>query len=559
MNNYIFARKYRKPLTKNFVWGLVLSYLSIIFVMLLPQITQLFIDSVFTFNDAPTSSLGILWLNFISLFGNLTTTQIVLILITSFMICALLKNICTLLATQNFFKVASNACGDLRKSSFHKLGFMQNINKNEIFFNLTSDIDDFYNYQYYIHPKALTLPILIAIATILCFMIDYKITLCFIGFLPLIIFLGIKQNKKSLENFKNARQKLSKMASNSEEIVSNIREIKIFGNEAWAEEKYSRANHKHHEVIKNANLYINKNNLMLDLIRVVGITIAIILSAVACFSGKMSIGYFVLIASYAFTIFNTAIILVNNYFDFGIANAGITRLNNLVNQPNTEQNKPDLKESRPTITFNNVEIILKDKTLFSNLNLNLEYGNHYAIKIAQGAGKTALARILLDYASPSNGEILVNNKPWSSFNPPSKRKMFSYIPQEPVIFEGSIEQNIVMFEEANSRRLAKVIKAVGLQSLSSTHPENLNYFLYENGSNITTQDKQRICIARALYHNAPILLIDNAFNKFKPAETEKLLQSISKFYNNKTIIFLTNKKSIAEFKTITIKNNISNK
>ena len=543
MTKNAFIKKYLKPKTKNMLFGILLSFLSIVFVMFLPQITQLFIDSVFSFSDTPTSSLGVLWLEFIALFGNLTTIQIVLVLSIGFVLCALLKNVCTFFATQNFFEVGSHACGEVRKDGFRKLGFLQNINQGKIFFNFTNDIDDLYDYYYKILPQAIALPMLIVLASGLCFLIDYKITLCFIGVLPLIVGIGLYFNKKSIENFKNSREKLSGMVTAGEEIVSKIREIKVFRNEDWAVEKYIGLSEGHHNMVKDANLFVNKSSLLLSLLRVAGIVVAIILSAASCFYGEMSIGYFVLMASYAFLIFNNAVKLVENNFDMGIANVGILRLYELVNQKVEDEARKNIRESKPNISFHDVEITLNGKMMFQNLNLNFEYGKHYAIKIPQGAGKTALARLLLGYVDASGGDILINGKNWKDYNAPSKRKMFSYISQEAFIFEGSIKENIVMFDEVQTKRLEKAVRAAQLQKLLALLPDKLDCFLFENGNNITAQDRQKINIARALYRNAPVLLIDNAFNKFKPDETAKLLAKIRKFYKGKTIIFLTNKKS----------------
>ena len=556
MTNFEFTKRHRKPYSKTFACGIILSILSIIFVMLLPQITQLFIDSVFSFTGTQEPTVGVWWQDFISVFSSLTTTQIVLYLSISFILCAVLKNLCTLLATQNFFKIGMNACGDVRQVGFQKLAHLTPTpSKSQVFFNFTSDIDDLYNYYCSVLPKQIALPVLITIASILCLLIDFKITLCFIPLLPAIIIISFIFNKKSVQNFRTSRQKLSEMVQAGEEIVGNIKEIKVFGNEDWALEKYTRYNSNHLSTVKDASLYINKRNILLNLIRVAGIIIAITLSAVACFNGEMSIGFFVLISSYAFTIFNTAVDFVSNNYDLGIANAGIERLNNLISTHSESEDKPDFK-GNPTITFENVDIALAGKTMFSDTNLTFEFGKHYALNISQGAGKTAFARILLDFAKPSKGQITLNSKPWENFNQASKRKMFSYISQEAFIFEGSIEENIVMFAEENPTRLKKALKTANLTPLISSLEHKADTFLYENGANITAQDRQKINIARAVFKNAPILLIDNAFNKFKKEEAEALILALKKAFKDKTIILLSNKKNeIALFENVfTLKN-----
>ena len=101
-----------------------MSCISIFFVLILPQITQLFIDSVYSVASTDTSSLSIFWYWLIGFFANITTTQIVIILCISFFVFAIMKNLAEYYSTKNFFNVSSEACGDLRADCFKKLAFI---------------------------------------------------------------------------------------------------------------------------------------------------------------------------------------------------------------------------------------------------------------------------------------------------------------------------------------------------------------------------------------------------------------------------------------------------
>lgn len=313
MKNFRFVKAYSRPYSKNIVFGVIFSILSVIFVMLLPQITKLFIDSVYSFSNVDTGNLGVIWYWLISQISTISISGIVLALSIIFILVAILKNLTSVLATQSFFRASSEACGDVRKDCFKKLAFAdRNISTKEIYFNFTDDIGAMYNIIYSIFPLMITLPFIIILASAFCFIINWKIALSFIIFVPVILIVGYITKQRSVSMFNESRNRKSDMVKTSEELIYEIREIKAFSNEKWAVEKYNRYNQKHSQLTKDSKNFVNKCNLILNIIRVVALTFAVVFSSFACFYGTISIGYFVLLLSYAFTILNATVDLVNN-------------------------------------------------------------------------------------------------------------------------------------------------------------------------------------------------------------------------------------------------------
>lgn len=540
MKSVEFFWKYTKAYKKNIFLGSLFSFLSVIFVLILPQISQLFIDSVYTSSSTDSGNLGAIWNSFIAIFNSATTTDIVLFLIISFIIVAILQNVFKFLSTQQFFKLSSESCGDIRKDGFKKLAFAdKTISRNQTFFNFTTDIDDFYDIMYSHYPKMLENGIKIFIASILALIINWKIAIAFIIFVPIILRVSTIINLKILRGFSEARNRKSDMITESEDLIDNIREIKTFGNEEWAKKEYEKFNNEHNTSIVNSTYTLQKFNIWMNILRAVGLCVALTLSVIATINGTISIGYFVLIMSYAFIIFDSTINLINSNHDAKIALVGVARLQKFLQTKfNIKENKK-LKITNPEIRFLNVNLDLNGKEIFKNLSFRLPYGKSYAIHTSQGQGKTALARLLLRFVSHNSGKIYFNNKQYENYNIQSLRKCFGYVPQEPVIFEGTIDENIAMFSEIEKEKINKIIKFCELDKLINSLPQKEKTILYANGSNLTTQYCQRIAIARALYRDAPILLLDSSFNKFPEEETEKLIKKILKMYKDKTVIFLT--------------------
>ncbi|MDD4816333.1 MAG: ABC transporter transmembrane domain-containing protein, partial [Clostridia bacterium] len=212
MKNFKFVWHYSKEYKKNVVWGVILSCISVFFVLILPQITQLFIDSVYSVASTDTSSLSVFWYWLIGFFANITTLQIVIILCISFLVFAILKNLTEYYSTKNFFTVSSEACGDLRADCFKKLAFIdRNFKPNQVFFSLTSDIADLYNVIYDIFPRMIKVILTVFLSVLFSFLIDWKIATSFAIFIPILLIVGYFTNIKLVGIFNESRNRKSKM------------------------------------------------------------------------------------------------------------------------------------------------------------------------------------------------------------------------------------------------------------------------------------------------------------------------------------------------------------
>lgn len=536
-----FMLHYQKPYNKNVVFGTICASISVIFIILLPQITQLFIDSVYGLSNTETPALGALWLWFVGKIDTISTSQVVLSLSVSFVVCLFLKNLFSLLLAQNFYRYASDACGDIRKDCFKKMAFAdKNISTNELFFTCTNDINDYYDLVCTYIPKFITNLASILLVCIVSAFIHWAVLIGFVGFVSIILIVGFFSGKKINRYFHEVRGRKSNMLQTSEELVYQIREVKSFGNEDWAVEKYDRYNQSYSDVGKTSKDYIYKTTLFINLLKVLGIVSAVAFAGISAFRGHISIGYFVLIVAYAFTLFTSASALITNHYNAKVAFIGVSWLANFLSTKTSIKENKKLTLENPEIRFHNVKISLNGKDIFKNLNFRLPYGKHYMLQLSKGQGKTALSRILLRFLTHSEGKIYFNNIEYQNYNISSLRQQFSYVSQEPIIFEGTIAENISMFEKIDKTRLKKVIKICELSTVLKKLKNGVNQNIQEKGINLLTQDKQKICFARALYRNAPILLLDCPFNKFTGDVTEKLLKNLLKEYKNKSVILLTN-------------------
>lgn len=537
-----FASKNRK-----FIWGgYILTALAVLLLLVLPQITQLFIDSVYTSSGTNEANFGVLW-GLLTDGKILNLGQIVLWLSITFILVAILKNVCSFCANQCYFIGASRSRSALRRACFKKLSFMDNsVSIKQTFFNFTSDVTDFADIFYRHKPKMFDAGAKIALASLLCFLIDKQIAFGFLIFVPIIFIVGLMLEKTLVKKYSEARNRKSLMFGASEDLIENIKEIKVFGGENWAIEKYNDFNQAHTTSIMDAGNLVQKHKFWLNLLRGIGIFMAASLSAFACFRGLISVGYFVLFVTYGVIIFDACTLFMTSLYDCKVSSISAKRLGKFLDTPTKSAENLAPLPPKFDIEFQNVCFGASGQEVFKNLSFNVKYGTHLALLMGDNQGKTSLARLMLRFLHPSSGNILFAGNAQDIYSISSLRKGFSYIPQEPAIFEGTIMDNITMFEKPDQKKFEKAIKVCGLENTINSFKNKQHHFLVESGKNLPSQLRQKIAIARAVYRDAPVLLIDSAFNKFDIQEAETILLALLKHYKGRTVIYLTEEPQLAE-------------
>ena len=195
------------------------------------------------------------------------------------------------------------------------------------------------------------------------------------------------------------------------------------------------------------------------------------------------------------------------------------------------------------IELNKISFKYKNKIVFKNLNITLNTGNFIAIRGESGAGKTTLIDIISGLISPLKGEILIDGISAEKFN------YVSYVPQDVHLLEGSIKNNIILFSEKefNKKRFLKAIKLSCLEEFLYKPNFVEEFDIGENGNNLSGGQRQRIGIARAIYHDRPLLILDEATNALDEENKRKILYNLKSLSKNKLILNVTHDKENNEF------------
>ena len=213
---------------------------------------------------------------------------------------------------------------------------------------------------------------------------------------------------------------------------------------------------------------------------------------------------------------------------------GIVKILNITGQMNSyeytmqddivSESREKKKYSEPirAIRFSNVSFRYNGTAILKNLSFCIQPGDFLVITGASGMGKTTILNLMLGFLEPACGEILIND-----YLPASEKlhwQSIAYVKQQSFLVHDTILRNIALDEHYDKERMKRAISKSGLAALVANDKEGLNKVIAENGKNISGGQRQRIAIARALYKDAPVIILDEPFNELDEKSATALLQ-----------------------------------
>jgi len=200
------------------------------------------------------------------------------------------------------------------------------------------------------------------------------------------------------------------------------------------------------------------------------------------------------------------------------------------------------------ITLSNISFKYQElsKNVIDNISLTIKKGERLGIIGSTGSGKSTLVDILMALLTPSEGNILIDEKTLTRENFKSWQKNIAHVPQSIFLSDESIAENIAFGidkEKINFVRLKKAITAAQLDEVIEKLPYGLDTFVGERGVRLSGGQRQRIGIARALYKGANLIIFDEATSSLDTLTESKIISEIEKMNSDLTIIMIAHRVS----------------
>ena len=203
----------------------------------------------------------------------------------------------------------------------------------------------------------------------------------------------------------------------------------------------------------------------------------------------------------------------------------------------------DLKEvSR--IDVENVSFAYGEEQILSDVSLSVTKGEILGIHGRSGSGKSTLLKLLMRFYDPKSGSIKINGETLPNINTRSLRDNMAYITQQTYIFNETIEENIRLARrDATLEEIMEAAKKASIHDFILSLPEGYQTKMTELGGNLSDGEKQRIGIARAFLHNAPVILLDEPTSNLDSLNEAMILKSLLNVKAEKLIILVSHRQS----------------
>jgi ATP-binding cassette, subfamily C, bacterial CydD len=192
-----------------------------------------------------------------------------------------------------------------------------------------------------------------------------------------------------------------------------------------------------------------------------------------------------------------------------------------------------------TVVFDNVRLTWDPSRgpALDGLSFKAAAGETLVLAGPSGAGKSSVIEILLGFIRPDSGRVTINGADITDLVPQALSRLTAWIGQRPVLFAGSIRDNILFARpEASPQEVATAATAARLDQFTAGLPEGLDTRIGEGGFGLSGGQAQRVAIARAYLKNAPLLLLDEPTAHLDPATEQEVLDSLRRLALGRTVI-----------------------
>jgi len=366
----------------------------------------------------------------------------------------------------------------------------------------------------------------------------------FFYFLWIIIFLK-KRRDLDYKRFSQVSQEQSKVI----ELINGMQEIKLHN--AEKQKRWSW------EFLQARLFKISIEGLALEQYQSVGSgfinelknILITVLSAKLVIDGEITLGMMLAI-SYIVGQLNSPIAqLINFIREVQDAKISLDRLSEIHNKDDEEQQHLEKitdvpLDSKIELTKVSFKYLGSDQLVLKELDLTIPPNKVTAIVGVSGSGKTTLMKLLLKFYAPNNGQIKIGNNNLEYISQKTWRHECGVVMQEGYIFNDTIAHNIAVGEDyIDKKKLAHAIEVANINDFIENLPLSYNTKIGMEGVGISTGQKQRLLIARAVYKNPNFLFFDEATSALDANNEKVIMEKLNTFFQNKTVVVIAHRLS----------------
>ncbi len=547
--------QYMMPYKGMFIAGLVCLVLSSMILLAFPFFTGKLVDTslgktVQTVQKIPENpQINSLFSNFGAdiRFDNINTIAGIL------MVILIIQSVFSFLRIYFFSRVSEKSMSDIRKALYQKLmtlpmTFFDKHRTGEMMSRLTADVallQDTFSITLAEFVRQVST---LLIGLTILFWRTPTLTFFMLGTVPVLVLAGMFFGKRIRKMSKQTQDELASANIIVEETLQAIAMVKSFTNEKFEVNRYQTSLDK---VVKVALHGANFRGAFISFIVLAifgGIVAVLWYGSKLVATGEMSIGDLTGFIIYTMFIGGSIGGLGDLYGQIQRAVGASERLREILDQDsetNIDKVSSPVSAVAGNILFKNVQFSYpsrKDVEVLKTVNFSIKSGERVALVGHSGAGKSTIIQLLMRFYDLDKGEILLDNRNIKDYNLLAYRQLIGIVPQEVILFGGTIRENIAYGKpNASETEILDAARKANALSFIQSFPDGLETIVGERGVKLSGGQRQRIAIARAILKDPTILILDEATSSLDAESEQAVQEALEELMKNRTTIIIAHR------------------
>lgn len=395
---------------------------------------------------------------------------------------------------------------------------------------------------------------LLAGIAVVLLMLDWRLALAGLSVLPLVVWAAGRFSSRARDVFRALRIKVAEINTRMSESIEGIRTIQTFCQE--------ENNYRHFAALNAENYALGMRQIhifavfmpMIEVLGIVSIAVLLFYGGLHVLDERISLGMLVAALSYMRMFFRPLRDLAENYNVLQNAMASAERLFDLLDtreqlpqQPAGRRVKPMNSADSLALRLDNVSFsYAPGEKVLDRVSFDVPMGRTIALVGPTGAGKTSVLNLIMRLYDPDNGQVLLRGEPLQHWDLERLRSFMALVPQEPVLFSGTLRQNIFPDRNGDDQADAEhIVAAANCSELVARLPQGLDTPLVKSGAGLSSGERQLVSIARALARDPRIILLDEATSYIDSQTEAAIHKALQNLMAGRTCILVAHRLSTA--------------